>query len=77
MTLSAVLIPFVCCLCLSAGRIHRLGQTKPVHITKYWYANTFEKNIVKLHKQIAEGKIQFTNSGVPREGVALLLKDVI
>ena len=58
-------------------RIRRLGQTKPVHVTKYVYANTFEKNIVKLHQQIAEGKIQFTNSGVPREGVALLLKDVI
>lgn len=60
-----------------AGRIHRLGQTKPVHVTKYVYSNTFEPNIVELHKRIAEGKIQFTDSGVPQEGVALLLNNVI
>ena len=38
----------------AAGRIHRLGQTKPVGVTKLVYRESCESNIVALHNKIKE-----------------------
>ena len=61
----------------AAGRIHRLGQTKPVHVTKYVYKNTFEENVEELHQRVASGEIQFTDEGVPKSGIRIILKNVV
>jgi len=37
----------------AAGRIHRLGQTKDVLVTRFLYRDSIEENIVRLHEAIA------------------------
>lgn len=59
-----------------AGRIHRLGQTKQVFVTKFVYDYSFESNILELHDEIDEGNIGFTNDGVGTEALKVLLKDI-
>lgn len=41
-------------------RVHRLGQTKPVTVTRYVVAETIEEKILQLHekkKQLAQGAL--------------------
>ena len=45
----------------AAGRIHRLGQTRPVLIKKLVFRDTIENNIIDLHKAIASGQITIPN----------------
>ena len=44
----------------AAGRIHRLGQTKPVGVTKYVFEDSCESRIVALHERIAQGDLRYT-----------------
>ena len=60
----------------AAGRIHRLGQTKPVTVTKFAYADSFESNTVELHQQVASGTIQFTAKAIGNDALKILLRDV-
>ena len=60
----------------AAGRIHRLGQTKAVHVKKFVFKNSIESNIVDLHKEIVEGRISITNAFVPPPGVKILSKNI-
>jgi superfamily II DNA or RNA helicase len=57
----------------AAGRIHRLGQTREVLVTKFVYRNSIEHNITKLHDKISEGALQLCNGQVPPDGVRLLV----
>lgn len=58
----------------AAGRIHRLGQTQKVRVTKYAFANSFEENVFELHRKIAEGVASVSADFVPVESVKILLK---
>jgi DNA repair protein RAD16 len=57
----------------AAGRIHRLGQTKPVGVTKYAYGGSLETNIKTLHDRIVEGTIEITANRIPRAALSILL----
>ena len=62
----------------AAGRIHRLGQTRPVQVTKLVYENNVETNILLLHKEIEQGRLQFSNDGgLTRVGLQILLRGVV
>jgi SNF2 family DNA or RNA helicase len=56
----------------AAGRIHRLGQDKPCHVVKYAFQNSYESNIIKLHKEILEGRISIVDGFVPPEAMTIL-----
>jgi SNF2 family DNA or RNA helicase len=43
----------------AAGRIHRLGQTKPVAVTKFIYKNSCESSIMDLHNEIKQGDEEY------------------
>jgi SNF2 family DNA or RNA helicase len=43
----------------AAGRIHRLGQTKPVGVTKFIYKDSCESSIMDLHKKIKQGDEEY------------------
>eukprot|EP00529_Nitzschia_sp_RCC80_P017439 CAMPEP_0113448776 /NCGR_PEP_ID=MMETSP0014_2-20120614/4944_1 /TAXON_ID=2857 /ORGANISM="Nitzschia sp." /LENGTH=835 /DNA_ID=CAMNT_0000340005 /DNA_START=16 /DNA_END=2523 /DNA_ORIENTATION=- /assembly_acc=CAM_ASM_000159 len=58
----------------AAGRIHRLGQTKQVGVTKFVYENSFETNILKLHEEITAERIAFTHDGVGEDAIKILLR---
>lgn len=55
-----------------AGRIHRLGQTKDVHIIRYVMAETVEHNICRLHDAIRAGRLSVANGMLPAAGVQIL-----
>lgn len=57
----------------AAGRIHRLGQTKDVLVTRFCFKNTVEEDIVKLHAKIAAGDIALSDSHFPAAGVKILM----
>ena len=56
----------------AAGRIHRLGQTRDVLITRFVYRNSIEENIVRMHDAIAAGRVQMADGQVPANGVRIL-----
>ncbi len=56
----------------AAGRIHRLGQTKPVHVIRYAFKDSPEYNITKLHKKIVAGKVSITDGFVPARAIKIL-----
>lgn len=58
----------------AAGRIHRLGQTRDVLITRFVYRDSIEENIVRLHEAIAAGRVQMQDGLVPPNGVRLLTR---
>lgn len=45
-------------------------------VTKFVYADTFESNILDLHREIEAGRIQFTAKGVKKDAVGVLLRNV-
>jgi SNF2 family DNA or RNA helicase len=57
----------------AAGRIHRLGQTKDVLVTRFCFKGTVEEDIVKLHAKIAAGDIALSDSHFPAAGVKILM----
>jgi SNF2 family DNA or RNA helicase len=57
----------------SAGRIHRLGQTKNVQVKKLVYKNSIEEHIQVLQKELIAGRIKISSDGrIPSEGVRIL-----
>jgi superfamily II DNA or RNA helicase len=57
----------------AAGRIHRLGQTKQVGVTKYVYGDSFETNIKTLHEKLASGQVEITPRGLQKTALRVLL----
>lgn len=58
-------------------RIHRLGQTKKVHVVKYAFSDTYEENILKIHKNIAAGQLSISGGNISAEGVRVLTKGLL
>ena len=56
----------------ATGRVHRLGQSKLVHVTKFVYSRSPEENVQALHREIAGGRIKIVNNQVPTAAVSLL-----
>ena len=56
----------------AAGRIHRLGQNKPCHVVKFVFRNSYEENVVELHKKILVGDVSIVDGFVPPEAVTIL-----
>ncbi len=56
----------------AAGRIHRLGQTKRVGVTKYVFEDSCESNILKLHDKIHNGEIEYTSGMLSANALAIL-----
>ena len=60
----------------AAGRIHRLGQNKPVQVKKFVFRNCVESNIVELHKEIAASRIFISDGFFPPEAIKILAKNI-
>ena len=56
----------------AAGRIHRLGQTKQVGVTKYVFDDSCESNILKLHEKIHNGELEYTSGILSRDALEML-----
>ena len=56
----------------AAGRIHRLGQTKPVLVKRLCYKDSIDVRILELHKQIRAGKISIVDNVFPPEAIDVL-----
>ena len=56
----------------AAGRIHRLGQDKPCHVVKFAFKNSYEANILKLHREILAGRMELVDGFVPHEAMKIL-----
>jgi len=60
----------------AAGRIHRLGQNKPCHVVKFAFKNSYEENVIELHKKILAGEIAIVDQFVPSEAMKILAKGI-
>jgi SNF2 family DNA or RNA helicase len=60
----------------AAGRIHRLGQDKPCRVIKFAFKNSYEANILKLHKEIVAGRMELVNGFVPPKAMKILAEDI-
>lgn len=60
----------------AAGRIHRLGQTKAVQIKKFVFRDCIESNIIKLHQEVASGRISVSDGFFPGEAIKILVKNI-
>ena len=60
----------------AAGRIHRLGQTKDVLVTRFVYRDSIEENIVRLHEAINAGTVKLSDGMVPPAGARILTRGV-
>lgn len=60
----------------AAGRIHRLGQTKQVQVKKLVFRDCVESNVVKLHKEIAAGRVSVSDGFFPPKAVKILAKNI-
>ena len=61
----------------AAGRIHRLGQTKAVTVTRFAFRNSIEDNIIKVHKDVADGKINVVDGELSAKGIKVLLRGLV
>ena len=61
---------------ISEGRIHRLGQDKPCHVVKFAFNNSFESNVLALHRGIAAGRVSIVDGFVPPAAMRILRKDL-
>jgi superfamily II DNA/RNA helicase len=53
----------------AAGRIHRLGQTKRVGVTKYVFEDSCEANVLKLHEKVHAGELEYTSGILSRDAL--------
>jgi SNF2 family DNA or RNA helicase len=59
---------------IAMGRIHRLGQEREIEMKKFVLAETVEANMVALHKEIENGRIQMPNRNVSADAVKVLTR---
>jgi hypothetical protein len=57
----------------AAGRVHRLGQLKDVHIVRFAYKQTIEDAICELHDKIRSNEIQIIDGTYSTRALRLLL----
>ena len=60
----------------AAGRIHRLGQNKPCRVIKFAFKNSYEENVIELHKKILAGKITIVDHFVPSKAMRILARGI-
>ena len=58
----------------AAGRIHRLGQTKEIHIKRFALRESVDEAIASLHAKIASGQITVVDKKLPAEATKHLLE---
>lgn len=58
----------------AAGRIHRLGQTRPVMVKKFLYRDSVEEQIHELHEKVKNGSIRIVDGVFPEEALKILSK---
>lgn len=59
----------------AAGRIHRMGQDRPVHVKRLVFSRTFEHNVVEFHRRLETGaSTGFVNGRLAIETVRLLVR---
>ena len=58
----------------AAGRIHRLGQTKAVTVTRFAFNNSIEENIIKVHALVKAKQLTVDDGELTKDGMAILLK---
>ena len=56
------------------GWIHRLGQNKPCHVVKFAFRNSYESNIIELHREVLAGRITIVDGFVPPSAMKILAK---
>mmetsp|Transcript_23393 Transcript_23393/g.58375 ORF Transcript_23393/g.58375 Transcript_23393/m.58375 type:complete len:102 (+) Transcript_23393:3-308(+) len=56
----------------AAGRIHRLGQIKDVHIKRFVFRDSLDERICALHDALRSGSVVITGGVVPPHGVLIL-----
>ena len=56
----------------AAGRIHRLGQSKDIFITRYAFRDSIEEATAALHERIKQGEIVVRDGQFPHGGVRSL-----
>ena len=59
----------------AAGRIHRLGQTRPVLVKKLVFCNSVESSIVTLHEEIKQGRIQIKDGKFSPAAIMVLRRE--
>ena len=57
----------------AAGRVHRLGQLKDVHIVRFVYKQTIEDAICELHDKVRANQIQIIDGTYSTRALRLLL----
>ena len=45
-------------------------------MTKFAFKNSYEENVIKLHKEIIDGKIAIVDGFIPSKGVKILAKEI-
>jgi superfamily II DNA or RNA helicase len=58
----------------AAGRIHRLGQTKQVHIKRFAFRGTCEEEIIGLHNELEMGHLEVVDGKLPPAAVQRILR---
>ena len=56
-----------------AGRIHRLGQTQDVLVTRFLFVNSIDAATIQLHEKFKKNELVVEGGKVSRDGVNLLL----
>jgi hypothetical protein len=58
----------------AAGRIHRLGQTKQVHIKRFAFRGTCEEEIIGLHRELEAGRVEVVDGVLPPVAVQRIMR---
>ena len=53
----------------AAGRIHRLGQTKEIHIKRFAFKDSIDEAIAALHDKIKSGAVKLVDREFPPEAL--------
>jgi hypothetical protein len=59
----------------SASRIHRLGQKRPVGVSKYVFENSCESRILKVHEKLQSGELEYTSVMLSSSAITVLLRN--
>jgi len=53
----------------AAGRIHRLGQTKEIHIKRFGFRASIDEAIASLHDKVKSGQVVIVDKTLPKEAL--------